>query len=193
GGHLLLPEQLVAACGRFSTPSGPRSRGTSAEEVIGHVTVGDCSGRLVALRIAGAGPGPATAGDDWATGLVPVRLAVAEAVLRRATDHLQHRSVQGTTTLGLPMVRALVADAAASVAEARALTATVAATGPGAADDDAARQLLRRAHRALDACGRTALHLLGATGYLTDGPGSTVRASELLADAYAPAPTPLEA
>lgn len=190
GGHVLLPEHLVVSCDRFTTATGPRRRGGPAEEVVGHLRTDAGQDRLLALRVAGAGPAPGAAGAAWATGLVGVRLAAAEAALHRTTDHLQHRSVQGTTTLGLPMVRALVADAAAAIAEARALADTVAALAPAGA---VRAGLLHRAHRALDESGRTTLHLMGALGFLTDGPGAVLRASELLGDAYAPAPTAGEA
>ncbi|NJP69115.1 hypothetical protein [Streptomyces spiramenti] len=191
GGHVLLPEQLVVRCDRFTTPGGPVRRGGPAEELVGHLRTGVGPERLVALRVTGAGPAPGPEGDAWAAGLVGVRLAVAEAALRRATDRLAHRSVAGTATLSLPMVRALVADAAATVAEARSLSALVAAPAtPGSA---AGAGLLRRAHRALDQCGRTTLHLLGAVGFLADGPGAALRASELLGDAYAPARNTSEA
>ncbi|MFI5758919.1 hypothetical protein [Streptomyces sp. NPDC051569] len=179
GGHVLLPPELVAGCDHVTTPEGPRQRDLRTgkdygEAELGRVAAGpeSAAGELVALRITGAGPGP---DDHWGAGILAVRLGVADRLLRQAADHLHTRTVQGANTLGLPMVRGLVADAASGVAEVRALLAT----GP----DQAA---VRRSHRALDASGRTCLHLFGAAGFLTGGPGSTVRASELLADVYAP-------
>lgn len=81
-------------------------------------------------------------------------------------------------TLNLPPVRVLLAGAAAAIAEAHALL-----TGqPDEAD-------LHRVHRVLDEAGRVCLHLFGATGFLTDGPGSEIRVAELLGDTYSPPST----
>ncbi|MDB1085985.1 hypothetical protein PJ985_00075 [Streptomyces sp. ACA25] len=178
GGYVLLPPETAAACGHFTTGSGPRPRGPEApEQELGSVRADRPGDRLVALRVEGAGH----PGDRWRAGVLAARLGAADRLLRQATDRLRDRRVQGSSTLKLSLVRSLVAEAALGIAEARALTADT----PGSAE-------LHRAHRALDASGRTCLHLFGASGYLTDGPGSAIRASELLGDVYAaPArPTP---
>jgi hypothetical protein len=74
----------------------------------------------------------------------------------------------------------MVADAVGGTAEAHALL-----------DADVNTTSLRRAHHSLDEVGRVCLHLFGAAGFLVGGPGSDVRASEMLADTYAP-PTEAE-
>ncbi|MET9566629.1 hypothetical protein [Streptomyces tauricus] len=184
GGYLLVPAGLAESDTHFGTPAGPRPRAAARGERLGRVRSGPrrADGQLVALRIDGAGPAPGAEGAAWAAGLLAVRLGVADAVLHGATGRLRDRTVrQGPDTvslLSLPMVRGLVGEAAAALAEARALAAV-----------DAQPHAVRRAHRALDECGRTCLHLYGAHGFLTEGPGSTVRASELLADVYSPADT----
>lgn len=179
GGHVLVPEAVAAAGSRYDTPEGPRPRRPDAgEELLARV---DLPGgeALVALRVPGSGPGP-DGGAAWARGLVAVRLGLAERALRDVTDRLRDRTVQGTVMLHLPLVRALIADAACGLAEAGALlSAPVTDQGPTE---------LRRAHRALDESGRACLHLLGAAGFVTGGTGDLVRASELLADTYAPPP-----
>ncbi|MHC0433717.1 acyl-CoA dehydrogenase family protein [Streptomyces sp. O3] len=182
GGHLLVPATLAAEP-RYTSPDGPRARTSGASlERLGRVRGGPrhTDGWLEALRIDGAGPAPGADGAAWAAGLLAVRLGTADALLRTAADRLRDRTVrQGSgavAVLSLPMVRGMVGEAAAALAEARALAADV--------DAPAA---LRRAHRAVDACGRICLQLYGAHGFLTDGPGSTVRASELLAEVYSPA------
>ncbi|MEU5183421.1 acyl-CoA dehydrogenase family protein [Streptomyces longwoodensis] len=179
GGHALVPETVAAAAPRYDTPAGPRPRrpGTG-EELLARLPLPGGE-TLVALRIPGAGPGP-DGGAAWAEGLVALRLGLAERALREATDRLKDRTVQGTVMLHLPLVRALVADAACGLAEAAALT-----SAPAGHRDPAE---LRRAHRALDESGRACLHLLGAAGFATGGTGDLVRASELLADTYAPPP-----
>ena len=179
GGHVLVPETVEAAGLRYDTSEGPRPRrpGTGEELLARPPLPGGEA--LVALRIPGAGPGP-DGGAAWAEGLVGLRLGLAERALREATDHLRGRSVQGTVMLHLPLVRALIADAACGLAEARALLSAPGGR-PGPAE-------LRRAHQALDESGRVCLHVLGAAGFVTGGTGDLVRASELLADTYAPPP-----
>jgi alkylation response protein AidB-like acyl-CoA dehydrogenase len=171
-GHVFLPEHLVRRCDGYGTPSGPEVRAGAAERRLGEVAVGPDT--MVALHIPGAGPGGGDSGPDtWSVGLGWLRLGLADRFLAQAVEHLRGRKVQDTVTLNLPPVRVLLADAAASIAEADALLAA----GP----DFAA---LHRAHRALDEAGRVCLHLFGATGFLADGPGSEVRAAELLGDTY---------
>ncbi|WP_117212767.1 hypothetical protein [Allorhizocola rhizosphaerae] len=167
GGHVFVPEHIESACDRYETPDGPRARDGAREEPLGGVSAG-----LVALRIRGAGP---THGGAWPSGVAWVRLGLAERLLGQATEHLRHRTVQQTATLNLPLVRAMLADAAGGIAEAAALFAAA----PGS-------PALHRIHRSLDEVGRLCLHLFGAVGFLATGPGGDVRASELLADAYTP-------
>jgi hypothetical protein len=174
-GHVLVPQDVESACDHYSTPSGVRARATGRERRLGLHAAGPVD--LIALNIAAAGPAPATGtAPGWQVGVCWVRLGLAERLLAAAAAHLRGRTVQGTATLNLPQVRAMLADAAGCVAQAHALLAT--------ARDDAP---LRQAHRELDEAGRLCLHLFGATGFLSHGPGEQVRASELLADAYAPA------
>ncbi|MBQ1076218.1 hypothetical protein KBX06_24115 [Micromonospora sp. C31] len=174
GGHTLLPAETDAACDRYVACDGPRSRAGLPE--LARVPVGDTD--LVARRL----PRPAPPDPAWSTGVAWIRLGLAERLLAAAAAHLRGRSVAGAPTLNLPLVRAMLADAAAGVAEARALLDT----------DDGDPSALRRVHEGLDEVGRRCLHLFGAAGFLADGPGSEVRASELLADTYPP-PTDLEA
>jgi alkylation response protein AidB-like acyl-CoA dehydrogenase len=169
GGHVLLPRETAAACDRYGTPDGPRPRRAAGETELARIPSG--AGELVALRVPGAGPGPDGA---WETGVAWIRLGLAEHLVARAAEHLRGRAVQGTVTLNLPLVRAMLADAACGLAEARALL-----------EDDPATAL-PRVHPCLDETGRTCLHLFGATGFLATGPGADVRVSELLADTYAP-------
>ncbi|WP_326553366.1 hypothetical protein [Micromonospora sp. NBC_01813] len=161
-GHAFVPETVARRCDAFGT-----------ERRLAEVRVGPDT--MVALYVPGAGPG----GDDrpaaWSIGLGWVRLGLAERFLAQAAEHLRGRRVQETVTLNLPPVRVLLADAAAGLAEAHALLAS----GPDAT-------ALHRVHRALDEAGRVSLHLFGATGFLADGPGSEIRAAELLGETYGP-------
>ncbi|WP_430789505.1 acyl-CoA dehydrogenase family protein [Actinoplanes sp. G11-F43] len=160
GGHLLLPAT--------AHPEGCRG-------VLARIPTDD--GELVACR--GPDHAVAPAGPAWTAGIAAIRLGLAERLLDRVTRHLRGRTVDGTVTLNLPMVRGLLADAAAGLAEARVLL-----------DGDTGADALHRVHRALDGAGRICLHLFGAAGLLAGGPGALVRVSELLADTYPP-PTDL--
>jgi hypothetical protein len=177
GGHVFVPEGVAQRCDVYGTPDGPDMRAFAAERWLGEVPLGPDT--MVALHVPGAGPGgDDRAPDAWSVGLGWVRLGLADQFLARAAEHLRGRKVQDTVTLNLPPVRVLLADAAAGLAEAHALLAA----GPDAA-------ALRRVHRVLDETGRVCLHLFGATGFLAGGPGSEIRAAELLGDTYAPPST----
>jgi len=172
-GHTFLPSLV------YATSAGPRP----GQRVLDRIVADD--GEWIASHVPGGGPdpdtGPAwTTRIAWTTGIAWLRLGLAERLLERAAAHLRGRTVAGVITLNLPMVRGIVADAAAGIAEARALLD---------ADTDAG---LYRVHLALDEAGRSCLHLFGAAGLLAAGPGSEVRVSELLADTYPP-PIDLEA
>ncbi|WP_432828450.1 hypothetical protein [Dactylosporangium sp. CA-092794] len=177
GGHVFLPEGVVQRSDLYGTPDGPRVRAGAGERWLAEVPIGPDT--MVALHVLGAGPGgDARTPDAWSVGLGWVRLGLADRFLARAAEHLRGRKVQDTVTLNLPPVRILLADAATGLAEAHALLAA----GPDAA-------ALHRVHRALDEAGRVSLHLFGATGFLAGGPGSEIRAAELLGDTYAPPST----
>jgi alkylation response protein AidB-like acyl-CoA dehydrogenase len=111
----------------------------------------------------------------WQLGLGWYRLGLADRLLDQAVSYLRGRSANGTNLIDLPLVRASLADAASGTAEAGALLGC-----------DVTAASLRQAHRTLNEVGRGCLNLFGAAGFLADGPGSEVRASELLADTYAP-------
>jgi len=174
GGHVFVPADVDADCDRYTTPAGCRLRAGEHQPLLDRVTA--AGGELVARRIHDGGPDPDT-GPAWTVGVAWIRLGLAERLLAKAAAHLRGRTVAGTPTLNLPMVRAMVADAAGAIAEARALLDADPAPDPAA---------LRQAHHALDEAGRTCLHLFGAAGFLAGGPGSEVRVSELLADTYPP-------
>ncbi|MGX7827886.1 hypothetical protein ACTG9Q_22640 [Actinokineospora sp. 24-640] len=169
GGHVLLPAEIAVVCDRFSSPGGARARQDFLEEPLGAVPTD--SGELTALRVATAGP----ADPAWAEGVAWLRLGLVDRLLARAAEHLRGRFVQGQSTLSLPLVRALLADGIAARAQAQALLAA----WPDA-DTTAA------AHRCLAEAERVGLHLVGASGFVADGPGRDVRAAELLADTYPP-------
>jgi hypothetical protein len=174
GGHVLVPADVAAVCDDYETPDGPRSRAGVDQHRLAQIPV---AGReLTALRICGAGPagGPGSV-NGWQIGLGWYRLGLADRLLSQAVTYLRGRSAAGTALIDLPLVRAALADAASGTAEAHSLL-----------DYGVTAASLRQAHRTLNEVGRGCLQLFGATGFLLDGPGSEVRASELLADTYAP-------
>ncbi|MEU6024681.1 hypothetical protein [Micromonospora sp. NPDC047134] len=177
GGHTLLPAAVYAASDRYATPQGPRPQ-PYGQTVLDRVVTGD--GELIAWRVPGGGPDPDTA-TAWTAGIAWIRLGLTTRLLEQAAEHLRGRTVGGVLTLHLQMVRGILAEAAAGIAEARALLNT-----DGYGTD------LHRVHRALDESGRNCLHLFGAAGFLTDGPGGDLHVSELLAETYPP-PTDMEA
>ncbi|KXK58493.1 hypothetical protein AWW66_29495 [Micromonospora rosaria] len=120
GGHALVPADIEAACDRYATGAGPRPRAGVRHDLLDRVPVG--ADALIAVRVPGGGPPPH---DTWTAGLLWLRLGLAERSLAHAVAHLRGRSVAGTVTLNLPMVRGMVADAAAGLAEAHALLETV--------------------------------------------------------------------
>ncbi|WP_431882488.1 hypothetical protein [Micromonospora gifhornensis] len=168
GGHTFLPAAVYAASDRCATPDGPRPQ-PYGQTVLDRVVTSD--GELIAWRVPDGGPDPDT-GAAWTTGIAWIRLGLTTRLLDLAAAHLRGRTVAGVVTLNLPMVRGILADAATGIAEAQALLDT--------------RADLHQVHRALDETGRSCLHLFGAAGFLTDGPGSHLRVSELLADTYPP-------
>ena len=171
GGHTFLPAAVYAASDRCAPPDGPRPQ-PYGQTVLARVGTGD--GELIAWRVPGGGPDPDT-GTAWTAGIAWIRLGLITRLLDVAAAHLRGRTVAGVVTLNLPMVRGILADAAAGIAEAQALL-----------DTDVYGADLHRVHRALDETGRSCLHLFGAAGFLTDGPGSDLRVSELLAETYPP-------
>lgn len=191
GGHVLLPRTITDSADRYTTADGPRARGSgAAEEFLPDLRPGELPAAddpsqplppapvWTALRIRDAAPDPRFRAL-WQAGLLAARLGSADRSLAQAVERLRERTVQGTNLLTLPLVRSLIADAVASIAEARAL---MAGNGPEESEENGAR----RAHHALDRAGRSCLHLYGAAGLLANGPGLLIRRSELLADTYAP-------
>jgi len=171
-GLVLVPRTVETTCAWYQTPSGPAARTDQNDSGSLHSPTGLPD--LVWLHLPGAGPQPGP--DTWTVAVPWIRLGLAEHLLETAAAHLRGREVQGGQVLNLPLVRANVADVACALGEARALLDT--------ALPDAAT--LRRVHNCLDEAGRRCLHLFGARGFLSDGPGSVARAGELLGDAYPP-------
>ncbi|WUH89473.1 hypothetical protein OG900_04435 [Streptomyces sp. NBC_00433] len=144
---------------------------------------------LAAAAADGASPGrfglacrPATPGElavpapvreAFGAGLLALHCDLVEHTVRHALDHLGARTSGGADLLSRQLVQAGLADAALVLIEERA-------GGP-----PAGRDALGRAHLRLVAAGRTLLRLLGASGFLADGPGGELHAAEIAANVYA--------
>jgi hypothetical protein len=157
GGHAVVPNALLA--GR-SDPG----------ETVRVLRVG--AGDWVALRHP-ARPG---ASDDWRLGLVWLRLGNSRWLLEQCLGYLSGRSAGDVPLVHQQLVRGHLADVATDQMIVHTLLA-----GAGPADIAAAVDDL---HDYLTRADRTLLRLLGASGFLSDGPGQSALLSELLADVY---------
>ncbi|MFD7784937.1 hypothetical protein ACFV4Q_17795 [Streptomyces nojiriensis] len=126
------------------------------------------------LRPAPAGGGGSVDGTD----LLRLRLGVAEGLRDACVEHLAARPSGESTVLMQQMVKGQLAEALAHQLELSALLDSAAPVrGP----------FLRNAHGQITRNGRSLLRLLGAYGYLANGPGAAAEVSELLADIHHPA------
>ncbi|HET6860351.1 MAG TPA: hypothetical protein VFH94_25055 [Streptomyces sp.] len=178
-GHgVVTPETLLKAerawySGRLSTlaPGGPEILAT--ESLPG--------GEVVMVRHevpASAEFGPGDRGVGWARGLVWLRLGLSEWLREAVVAHLGGRASGDVPLLQMQLVKSAVADALIDHLEIRAVLED---SGPGELPPAGLEDLQRR----LTAVDRAQVKLLGASGYLSTGPGQVAYVSELLAEAYA--------
>lgn len=116
---------------------------------------------------------PAPVREAFGAGLFALHCDLVEHTVRHTLDHLGARTSGGADLLSRQLVQGALADAALVLLEERA-------GGPPAGQDARGR-----AHLRLVAAGRTLLRLLGASGFLTDGPGGELHAAEIAANVYA--------
>ncbi|MER6447368.1 hypothetical protein [Streptomyces venezuelae] len=134
-------------------------------------------GPVVVVHEPPAAPADAGGAVDG-TDLLRLRLGVAEGLRDACVAHLADRPSGDSTVLMQQMVKGQLAEALAHQLELSALLDSgVPVRGP----------LLRSVHGQITRNGRALLRLLGARGYLADGPGAVAEASELLADVHDPA------
>ncbi|WP_344551174.1 hypothetical protein [Kitasatospora saccharophila] len=109
--------------------------------------------------------------------LLRLRLGLLQGLRDDCVAHLAERASGESTVLLQQLVKGQLAEALGHQLELAALldaTAPRELTGP----------VLRDLHSQVTAVGRVLLRLLGAHGFLADGPGATAHVSELLADVY---------
>jgi hypothetical protein len=141
---------------------------------------------VTGLRFTGAGPVPA--GDP--AGIVPslwLRFGLSVRLRSQTLSHLKQRRAGDTLLLHQQMIKGQLADVA--VGHLLAETTLAAAGGPDTdtdTDTDTDIMTLLDLHDALTAIDHELMKLLGATGFLEDGPGADQYLSDLVADLYAP-------
>ena len=172
-GHAVVPRTLAESARRASYGGTVVERDRAAEvELTDPLLEGE---GLVGIRWTGTPP--AGSGARWSAlvhGLAVLRLDVSERLAGDCVSYLSARTTGDTRLLDQQLVRADLADAGTDLAEVRVLL-----TGAPPPPD-----LLPGLHRRLTGLDRTLLRLLGASGFLADGPGRRAAVAELLSDAY---------
>ncbi|MBY8885318.1 acyl-CoA dehydrogenase [Streptomyces sp. PTM05] len=115
---------------------------------------------------------------EFAVLLGAVRLGATRRLLEHAVTHLSGRTVGGEPTLRKQLVLGTVADVMTGVEAARHALLTGASVPDAVADT----------HERLTELDWETTKLLGASGYLADGPARTAHVSRLLADCWVAAP-----
>lgn len=154
-------ECLVAAQSRYVLASSGEMA-TSMAPSLGRLGLG--------CRDAGA-PDAGKNHEAFARGLTRLHLDLLRQTLEHAIRHLEDRSAQGTTLLDRQKVRITLADVAVELRECAAF----------ATDEPATRW---RVHLRLVDTGRSLLRLLGASGFLADGPGAALHLAEVAGNVY---------
>ncbi|MEE6261667.1 acyl-CoA dehydrogenase family protein [Plantactinospora sonchi] len=118
---------------------------------------------------------PAAVAEAFARGLLDLHRLLLHEVLRHTLGHLGARTSDGATLLARQLVQAQLAEVAIRLAE-------VEATPETRRDEDAAGRW--RTHRRLVGIGRDLLRLLGASGFLVDGPAGDLHLAEVVGNVY---------
>jgi hypothetical protein len=122
----------------------------------------------------GGGPAAAVAGQ-FAHGLLNLHQELLENVLRQVMRHLEGRTSGGTTLASKDLIRGQLADIGIRLSEAREIIARPRESGSQAG---------WRLHLRQVAAGRLLLLLLGASGFLADGPGGDLHLAEVAGNVY---------
>lgn len=171
-GHAMVPTELAVAADRVWLAGTVFTRSAGAETTLAR-------GAVVVLRHVPGGSGSqADSGEQWRTGLVWLRLGLSERLLDDCVAYLGDRQCGDASLLRQQLVMGSLADAVIVHQEIRAVLTDLDAVG---LLSDTTTYL----HRQLTATDRALLRLLGASGFLTGGPGEAAYLSELLADVHA--------
>jgi hypothetical protein len=163
---------LLAATGAADPVLGPRGHGLRPAEDVPPVA-GDAPPAGWDALTAGwellRAAGPDNRPPGWVAALGRLRLGLSEWLLDQAIAHLRGRTTGGVPLIQQQLVRGHLADVAIIQQEVLGLLAETPGSYP---------------HDRLTEADRVTLRLLGAGGFLSDGPGRLAYLSELLADAY---------
>ncbi|MEU4805232.1 DUF2786 domain-containing protein [Actinosynnema sp. NPDC023587] len=178
GGHAVVPQEVAAGAHRVWLDGVTAARSADEESAVDSI---DLPGGTVVLLRHGTGSRGADVHADqrasWSLGLVWLRLGLSEALRETCMRYLNGRRTGSTTVLQQQMVKSAVADGLIEHLEVRAVL-----TGAGAGD--LPEVVLAHLHTRVTAADRLLVNLLGASGYLTGGPGQAAHVSELVAEAY---------
>ncbi|WP_329521030.1 hypothetical protein [Spirillospora sp. NBC_01491] len=177
GGHALVPTAVADGCDVAWANGRVVPRAADREDVLTEITVS--GGALVALRNRGEAlpDAPEAPVRAWTLGLAWVRLGLSDRLMDACMVYLGGRTVGGGTLLNQQMVKGALAEVAIEHLEIETMLGGAA---PGDLDDAAVAHL----HAQITRADQMLLRLLGASGFLADGPGQIARVSELLADVY---------
>lgn len=172
---------LCEAVGGDRLPRGPRGHGLYAAGAVlpaGAVRLAAADlpgGPVVMVRHEGDGDGKEDAA--FGLGLVWLRLGLSERLREDVVAYLQGRTVgDGNPLLQQQLLKSAVAEALLEHLEVRAV---VEGAVPGVLSGAVLDDLQER----LTLADRAQVRLLGASGYLSTGPGQVAYVSELLAEA----------
>jgi hypothetical protein len=179
-GHALVTADVARSARWVRQLGGTTERDRGRETVVAEFDLdGDA---LIALRRnAFEVPGTADRPSRWTTGLAWLRLGLSERLLDQCLTYLHARTTAGRPLLDMQLVRGDLADGYVDLLEVDTLLTQ--GPGPHLGSDP-----LWRVHQRITRAGRALLRLLGASGFLADGPGRDAYLSELLANIYVPMP-----
>ena len=178
GGHAVVPEEIAAGSARVWLDGVTVDRNLGGEFTVDSVELP--GGAVVLLRhqlVQGVAVTGRAEREAWTLGLVWLRLGLSEELRETAMRYLNGRRTGSSTLLQQQMVKATIADGLIEHLEVRAVLTGV---DPG----DLAESTLSHLHAQVTEADRALVKLLGASGYLTGGPGQVAHLSELLAEAY---------
>lgn len=144
----------------------------------GGLTVMRVTDRLTPVAVWSS---PATARTDgtrdanltWVSALCSGHIDLVEDVMTLAIEYLSARTSEGAPLLSRQLPQACIADTAMDLAVARECLAAAANV-----------EQIRDIHRRMVSTGREVIRLLGARGFLHDGPGGALYAAELTCRVY---------
>lgn len=178
-GYAVVPDQVLQVATEVFAGGEVVPRQPDSERPAGSWTLPDGSFTAVHSGSSGTGaPAPETA---WILGLLWWRLGLCEALLATCLTHLRGRTAGDTPLLMQQLVKGTVADAATEIAE---IAIVLTDAEPGDLDATTMHAL----HDAVTGTDRMLLRLLGASSFITAGPGQVAHVSELIAAAAVPVP-----